>query len=126
MAYIKVVIVGVALAASMQREVCKTDVDVLVVDRENHHVFQPPPLPSRKCRSLSRGYRSPHTPDLEETTNTSVVMAEVADVELRNSDSLSPMESLFPTITPPPRPRCAPLLFFTSRMGRTRSRTQDH
>lgn len=82
----KVIIIGAGFGGlNAARALKKADVDVLVIDRTNHHLFQPllyqvatAALPATQIASSIRGI-------LARQKNTRVIMAEVASIDKQNN-----------------------------------------
>jgi NADH:ubiquinone reductase (H+-translocating) len=78
----RVVIVGGGFAGlAAARKLRDADVDVTLVDRMNHHLFQPLLYQVAAGALSPSDCASPIRPELKRSTNTGVLMAEVTDID---------------------------------------------
>src|SRR3954452_8572081 len=71
---------GLAAARALRR----ADVDVTLVDRRNHHLFQPLLYQAAAGALSPSDCASPIRPSLKRSANTAVLMAEVTGIEPDN------------------------------------------
>jgi NADH:ubiquinone reductase (H+-translocating) len=78
----KVVVVGGGFGGlAAARGLRNADVDVTLIDRTNHHLFQPPLYQAAAGALSPSDCASPIRPDLKRSDNTTVLMAEVTDID---------------------------------------------
>src|SRR5687768_2323293 len=78
----RVVVIGGGFGGlAAARKLHHTDVDVTLVDRNNHHLFQPLLYQVAAGALSPSDCASPIRPDLKRSDNTTVLMAEVTDVD---------------------------------------------
>lgn len=96
MAYTKVVIVGGGFAGlNAAKKLAKADVDVLVIDKTNHHLFQPL-LYQVATAALSPGdVAAPIRQILRYQANASVIMSNIVEVDLKNQRLKSSSDETF-------------------------------
>ena len=78
----RVVVIGGGFGGlAAARELRHADVDVTLVDRNNHHLFQPLLYQAAAGALSPSDCASPIRPDLKRSDNTTVLMAEVTEVD---------------------------------------------
>jgi NADH dehydrogenase len=81
----RVVVIGGGFGGlAAARKLRRADVDVTLVDRNNHHLFQPLLYQVAAGALSPSNCASPIRPYLKHSRNTTVLMAEVTDVDTRN------------------------------------------
>jgi NADH dehydrogenase len=83
MAYAKVIIIGGGFGGiNAAKKLAKADVDLLIIDRTNYHVFQPLLYQVATAALSSGNIAAPIRGMLRHQKNTSVVMAEISNIDL--------------------------------------------
>lgn len=97
MAYTKVVIIGGGFGGlNAAKKLKKADVNVLMIDRCNHHVFQPLLYQVASAALSSGNIASPIREILRHQQNTSVIMATIGKIDLKNKQVVAVNGDTFP------------------------------
>ncbi|MFA6916451.1 MAG: NAD(P)/FAD-dependent oxidoreductase [Parachlamydiales bacterium] len=87
MAYTKVIIIGGGFGGlNAAKALRKADIDLLVVDKTNHHVFQPLLYQVASAALSSGNIAAPIREILRHQSNTSVLMATIDKIDLANKE----------------------------------------